>query len=503
MSESYKLQASPEMMANATEGLELTEAEIRVMENVKDIHENLQKNKADNQLLSLRKRLDLLLRTGQLLLESAADTNRIRRNMVRAALFLGFNEENLHIFIDHNILMVNFSDEAHSFTKFQKRVKDGINFTTIEAISHLTYKAVRKHFSAEQYEKELEKIAERPRNYNQLVTSAGAALACGGFCIQFGCDWIAFLYASLAAFLGFNCRATFNKLGVNKYFSIAIAAFVSTMVAWLTTYLPAWTTTPLHPLLACALFIVPGVPLINFVDDMLDTNFRMGLERAINTIMMMFGMAFGILLALKVCSWTFHFAPDIMSIPMVPEHPYWMYATAAAISAMGFSMIFNIPTRLLPVVAIGGIIAVCTRNLVSLHPDMYCSFSLGQGGIIGSLVGSTLISIICVKAAHVFHTPHQVIAISSVIPMVPGVLMYRCLYSLIMVSGTADEQMSNFVCSGVNGLNASLIIGAIAIGVAVPNIISRKSINASKRRAFERQIKEQRERGEFIDITKL
>lgn len=55
MSESYKLQASPEMMANATEGLELTEAEIRVMENVKDIHENLQKNKADNQLLSLRK----------------------------------------------------------------------------------------------------------------------------------------------------------------------------------------------------------------------------------------------------------------------------------------------------------------------------------------------------------------------------------------------------------------------------------------------------------------
>ena len=179
------------MMANATEGLELTEAEIRVMENVKDIHENLQRNKADNLLLSLRKRLDLLLRTGQLLLESAADTNRIRRNMVRAALFLGFNEENLHIFIDHNILMVNFSDEAHSFTKFQKRVKDGINFTTIEAISHLTYKAVRKHFTAEQYEKEQEKIAERPRNNNQKETTAGAALACGGFCIQFGCERIA------------------------------------------------------------------------------------------------------------------------------------------------------------------------------------------------------------------------------------------------------------------------------------------------------------------------
>ena len=313
------------------------------MDNVRSQKANLKKNTDANQLLSLRKRLDVLLRTGQLLLESSADTNRIRRNMVRAALFLGFNEDNLHIFIDHNILMVNYSDEAHSFTKFQKRVKDGINFTTIEAISHLTYKAVRKHFSVEDYEAELEKIAARPRNYNQLVTSAGAALACGGFCIQFGCDWTAFLYASLAAFIGFNCRAYFNKLGVNKYFSIAIAAFVSTLIAWITTYLPAWTTTPLHPLLACALFIVPGVPLINFVDDMLDTNFRVGMERAINTVMMMVGMAFGIVLALKACSWTFHFAPDIMSIPMVPEHPYWMYATAASHIGHGFLDDFQYP----------------------------------------------------------------------------------------------------------------------------------------------------------------
>ena len=70
------------------------------MDNVKSQKANLKKNTDANQLLSLRKRLDVLLRTGQLLLESSADTNRIRRNMVRAALFLGFNEDNLHIFID-------------------------------------------------------------------------------------------------------------------------------------------------------------------------------------------------------------------------------------------------------------------------------------------------------------------------------------------------------------------------------------------------------------------
>lgn len=140
---------------------------------------------------------------------------------------------------------------------------------------------------------------------------------------------------------------------------------------------------------------------------------------------------------------------------------------------------------------------------MSLHPDMYCSFSLGQGGIIGSLAGSALVSIICIKATHVFHTPHQILAIASVIPMVPGVLMYRALYSLIMAPGTPNEQMANFVAAGVNGLNASLIIAAIAIGVAVPNILARNRVNAAKRRAFEAQIREQHAQGHFIDITKL
>ena len=227
------------------------------------------------------------------------------------------------------------------------------------------------------------------------------------------------------------------------------------------------------------------------------------MERAINTMLMMVGMAFGIVFALKFCRWTFNFEPDIMSIPMTPEHPYWMYAVAAAISAMGFSMIFNIPKRLLPVVAIGGIIAICTRNLVSLKPDMFCSFSLGEGGILGSLAGSALVSVICIKAVHVFHTPHQVLAISSVIPMVPGVLMYRALFSLFTVPITEGDLVNNFIAAGVNGLNASLMIAAIALGVAVPNILARKKVNASKRRAFDAQIREQRKRGQFIDITKL
>ena len=110
-------------------------------------------------------------------------------------------------------------------------------------------------------------------NYTPLQVAIGTGFACGGFCIQFGCDWIAFFYASLAAAVGMYLRGWLLRKGFNNYMGIAVAAFVSTLIAFLTMWLPSsWTSTPLHPLLACGLFIVPGVPLINFVD--VKTHFR-------------------------------------------------------------------------------------------------------------------------------------------------------------------------------------------------------------------------------------
>ncbi|MDO4929559.1 MAG: threonine/serine exporter family protein [Bacteroidales bacterium] len=441
----------------------------------------------------LRHKLDLLLRTGQLLMESAADTNRIMRNMKRTAAYLGLPEEKLHIYVTYNMLMVNLSDAEHSFSKFQRCEKHGINMTTISLISKLSWRAIREDYSLERYEEELEKIKNRPRNYKAWQVAIGTGLACGGFCIQFGCDWVAFVYASIAAAIGMRLRGKLNESGVNPYMSIAAAAFVSTILAWASMFLPVhWTNTPLHPLLACALFIVPGVPLINFVDDMLDNYIQVGATRAINTFMMMAAMAFGIAFFLKISDFDLN---QFQSIPIIPHHPYWVYAVAAAISAMGFSMIFNIPRRLLWVVALGGIVAVCTRNFVNLGASNG-NIGLDMGLAIGSFAGSALVSLIAVKAVHWVHVPNHVLSIPSVIPMVPGVLMYRALIGFIEMNGVVGE-----VTDAVKfGMASGLTIMCIALGVAVPNIFARRLIAPDRRKLLARLIEERRQRGHFVDL---
>lgn len=447
--------------------------------------------KADNQ--QLHRRVDLLLRTGKLLVESLADTNRVVRNMKRTAAFLGIAEDKLHINVSFTMLMVNVSDGDYSFTKFQRIESHGVNMTAISAVSKLSWKALENDYTLDQYEQELEEIRTRKRNYTPWQVAIGAGFACGGFCIQFGCDWMAFLYASIAAIIGMRVRAHCNESGLNHYMGIAISAFISTMLAWASTFLPTeWTNTPWHPLLACALFIVPGVPLINFVDDMMDNYIQVGIVRAVNTLLMVSAMAFGIAFAVKICSIDDFFP----TISMVPHHSYWEYAIAAAISAMGFSMIFNIPRRLLWVVAIGGIIAVCTRNFVNLGSSTN-NIGLDMGLVIGSFSGAVLVSLIAIKAVHWFHVPNHVLTIPSVIPMIPGVLMYRMLFGLINVN--VQTEVTPLMKALESGITSGLVIMCIAIGVAIPNIFGRKYIATSKNKRLKQLLEERKAKGKFVE----
>ena len=115
---------------------------------------------------------------------------------------------------------------------------------------------------------------------------------------------------------------------------------------------------------------------------------------------------------------------------------------------------------------------MCTRNIVNLGPSTD-NIGLDMGPVIGSFAGSAVVSILACALVHPLHTPHQCMAIPSVIPMVPGVLMYRALFAFIDMHGVVGE-----VTLAMNyAIQASLIILCIALGVAIPNVFFRRMIN--------------------------
>ena len=154
---------------------------------------------------------------------------------------------------------------------------------------------------------------------------------------------------------------------------------------------------------------------------------------------------------------------------LTPDTVYFSQAIAAAIGAVGFSIIFNVPPRILPVVAVGGIITVLIRNIVVLE------FGFSQTA--GSFLGAAVVGLIALKAIHWFHTPNIVITIPSAIPMIPGVLLYRLLFALLNLDFITTEE---FFISLRSGINAVTIIIGIAVGVAIPNIFIHRQIERRK-----------------------
>lgn len=455
----------------------------------------------------LRRKLDLLVRTGCILMASNADCPRIMRNMRRCEAYLGLPHEYIHIFLNYNIIMVNLSDETHSFSKYQRIDSHCVEFTVISKVSKMLWTAIKEDWSLDRYEQELETLKHVKKQYSPWMIAICAGFACGGFCVQFGCDWPAFFYASIPAILGFRLKMFIGKLHWNGYVNIAICAFLATLLAWLTTFislnptlaaaLPSFmhSATPYHPLMACTLFIVPGVPLINFVSDMVSDYVQVGITRAVTTLMIILAMSFGIVLAIQICGID-NFVKDLS---ITPHNTFVDYAIAAAISAMGFATIYNTPRRIMPVLAATGIITVCTRNFVNLGPSNG-NFGLDQGIIIGSFVGSCVASLIACKSQHWHHIPHQVIAIPSVIPMIPGVMMYRALFGFIQMGGVIGELTFAFNWA----IKASLVILFIALGVAIPNIFVRRMIQPKRKQKLLQLVEERhRKHHDMVDLKSI
>ena len=415
----------------------------------------------------IQSKLRLLLLTGQLLMENGADTDRTIRDMIRTAAYMGIPKDEIHLHVMYTTLMLNVNDEAHSYTEFRKCTRHGVNMTTLSAVSKLSWRALREGYTLSAFSLALEEIAARARAYSFPLMALGAGAACGGFCKLFGGSWLDFLLTAVCAVFGFYVRRACTRYGFNPYAVIAITSFAATYLAYCTQFITG--SVNWYPMIACTLFLVPGVPLINAVDDFLNSFIVSGMTRALHTLLVTGSMTFGIVIAVRLGG-----VADFTSVSLQPDNIYLSQAIAAAIASVGFSLIFNVPKRLLPVVAVGGIITVLLRNVAVLQ------FGLSQAA--GSFLGAAVVGLLALKAIHIFHTPNVVLTIPSAIPMIPGVLLFRLLFALMNIRTIDGAALLAGLRSGVEAVT---IIIAIAVGVAIPNIFMHRYIERDKERTIE------------------
>ena len=198
-----------------------------------------------------------------------------------------------------SMLFLKIFDGEKFHTTFRKCTKHGINMDVLSSVSNLTWNALKENYSLQKFQESLKSITERKRIYSTLTTVLATGFACGGFCCLFDGDIFAVIYTAICAVLGKILQLKLAKLGVNDFIVIASTAFVATVAAYLAHFLPS--ETPWQPTIACALFLIPGVPIINSTINMLNNFLFNGMLLSFRAVLITISMTVGIVLAVEFC----------------------------------------------------------------------------------------------------------------------------------------------------------------------------------------------------------
>ncbi|MGD8173114.1 threonine/serine exporter family protein [Vibrio sp. TRT 21S02] len=133
----------------------------------------------------------------------------------------------------------------------------------------------------------------------------------------------------------------------------------------------------------------------------------------------------------------------------------------AAIPAVGFALVFNVPKNALKYCAIGGALG---------HGSRYLMMHFGIPIEWATFFAATVVGMIGVHWSHRFLAHPKVFTVASLIPMVPGVFAFKAMIALVELNhqGYNPELVAMLF---ENFLKAMFIIAGLAVGLAMPGLL--------------------------------
>jgi uncharacterized membrane protein YjjP (DUF1212 family) len=270
------------------------------------------------------------------------------------------------------------------------------------------------------------------------------------------------ILVGLSSALGLLVRRALGKRHWPLFSLPFIAAAIGGVVAGWATHL-GWTETTGLCLIVPSLMLVPGPHLINSHFDILGNHIQTGLCRLVLAVTILLAAAFGALLG----GWA---VMDLGKLSGTTSSDVqltlWLDLLLAGIAACGFGIFYNSPWRILWISIACGMIGHGVRFLCLTADTTLPSATFAACTAIGVLAG---------VAAMRFRLSFSSIAFAASVPMMPGLLIYRCIGGAVQFSRAgADASVQQFTLALVLLLQASLVVGAMVLGLLLGTIIASR-----------------------------
>lgn len=252
--------------------------------------------KNSGQESSLDELLELLLDAGLLLHKNGADSSRIERVVSSLANSLGCTAT--EIFITFNSIMITAERDGDYRTRLKRIKHHGVNLTIVSGVSRLSWRVAKEGGDIDYVRSELKRIAKLP-TYNSWLVVVMVGLACGAFSRNAGGDWLVFGITTLAAAVAMFVRQRLTRHGFNMLLVIVLTAFTASLIA-ATAVIFNLGNLPHLPMACSVLLLVPGVQMINSIQDLISGHTLVGIARGVVGVLFSIYIALGLLMAMGI-----------------------------------------------------------------------------------------------------------------------------------------------------------------------------------------------------------
>ena len=387
--------------------------------------------------------LEVASEAGHILLENGAEISRVEDTMKRISSHYGVHTG--HFFVLSNGIFTTSSSNKYANVEFIPI--RGIQLSKVVEVNRLSYRIAADKVSLTQARAELDAIRDEPMKpaWEQIV---GSAFGAAGFCAVFGGGFM----DCAAAFVVGALLYLFLLFVSSKYLSKIVGGICNSLVATLlclASYRLGFGSSLSNIIIGAIMPLIPGVPFVNGVRDLADSDYIAGTTRLTDAMLGFFCIALGVGTSFVLDGSIFQGMIELKGVTVNAETAGLGWQTLAAfIGTFAFAILFGVPRQQYATCGIIGAIGWAAFLIMT------------RAGIAGTMVSITFSTVlICLMSRMVAvwdKCPSTVYLLCGIFPLVPGAGIFWFTYYLVA---------EKFRLSMTTGFNAGMAAIAIVLGI--------------------------------------
>lgn len=231
------------------------------------------------------------------LLAVGATSARVEMNVGRMARHFGISAD-MAILSQHTIITASDEATGHTYSVVGRARHRPISFSRNTALSRLSWRVIDERLSLREAHSAFDDISHGQFG-NPWFVLLMASLANMSFCYLFGGDTWAMAVVFAATAVGYCAKTCLLRLGIDHRMVFLISAFCATVIGC-SCQIFGLGSTPEVAMGTSILYLVPGIPFINSISDLIYGHNICFFSRLTNACVLTICLSAGFILGLLV-----------------------------------------------------------------------------------------------------------------------------------------------------------------------------------------------------------